>query len=84
MASSDPDTLLDTIARLAEEIARASPECADKARQIATLAAEVNCARIDRSLIRDAIEAETSDSDLSDTQVGRTAEAVARAVRDPY
>ena len=83
MASSDPNTLLDTIARLAEEIARASPECADKARQIATLAAEVNGSRIDHSLIRDAIEAETSDSDLSDTQVGRTAEAVARAVRDP-
>ena len=84
MVSSDPDTLLDTIARLAEEIARASPECADKARQIASLAAEVNCSRIDHSAIRDAIESETSDSDLSDTQVGRTAAAVTKAVREPF
>lgn len=83
MGPQDTSTLLDTIARLAEEIARASPECADKARQIGALAAEIGAADIDGATIRDTIETETVGSDLTDAQIGRTADAVVKAVREP-
>lgn len=82
MAHPDTASVIETIGRLADEIARASPESAEKARQIAALAAEISCAMVDGTAIRDAIESETADSDLSDTQVRSTAEAVLRTTRE--
>jgi hypothetical protein len=79
-AGSQQQSLLDTIVMLAEQIARSSPESADQAMQIAKLVQELEPAP-DRSLIKDAIDAETADIDLSDARVQTTAEAVMRAVR---
>jgi hypothetical protein len=76
------DALLESIERLAGEIARASPESAEQARQIALLAGELRCGPPDRAAIRDAIDSETADSDISDTQIRSATEAVMRAVRE--
>lgn len=74
---------LDTIQALVDEIARISPDCAEKAMQISELVRGLEPGP-DRSTIEDTITAETADSDLSDSQVRTTARSVANAVnRDP-
>ena len=80
-SGSQRQTLLETIVMLAEEIGRASPESADKAMRIVKLVRELDAAP-DQATIQDAIETETLDSDLSDTQVHNTATAVVKALRD--
>jgi hypothetical protein len=72
---------LQTIAALAEEIARSSPEAATKAMQIAELAREIDSAP-DVGTIRDVLEAETADGDeLSDTRARTAATEIADALK---
>jgi hypothetical protein len=76
-------TVLDSVVMLADQIARAAPECADQAMQIVKLVQELGPAP-DRALVQDAIDLETADTDLSDARVQTTTDAVMRAVRsDP-
>jgi len=72
---------LETIAGLAEEIARSCPEAADRALQIAALARELD-STTDVGTIRDVLEAEASDGDeLSDTRARNTAAEIADALK---
>ena len=72
---------LQTIATLAEEIARSSPEAAHKATQIAELAREIDDIP-DVGTIRDVLEAETADGDnMSDTGARTAAMQIADALR---
>jgi hypothetical protein len=72
---------LQTIAALAEEIARSSPEAATKAMQIAELAREIDNAP-DVGSIRDVLEAETADgNELSDTRARTAATEIADALK---
>jgi hypothetical protein len=79
-SGSQHQAVLDTVVMLAEQIARTAPECADEAMQIVKLVHELGQGT-DRDLVRDAIEVETADTDLSDARVHTTADAVMRAVK---
>jgi hypothetical protein len=80
---SQHQAVLDSIVMLADQIARAAPECAEQAMQIVKLAHELGPAP-DRDLVKDAIDIETADSDVSDARIESTADAVMRVVRaDP-
>jgi hypothetical protein len=82
-AASDRQAVLDAIAMLADQIARTSPESADQAMQIVKLVHELG-SEPDRALVKDTIEVETADTDLSDARIETTADAVMKAVRaDP-
>jgi hypothetical protein len=72
--------VLDTVAMLADQIARAAPECADQAMQIVKLVQELS-PMPDRALIEDALSVETADNDVSDARVQTTTDAVMQAVR---
>ena len=78
---ADAEAILETIGQLALQIAQSCPDCADPAKRIADLARQVSAAALDRGAIRDAVETTTLDSDLSDTQVDATVEAVAKITR---
>ncbi len=78
--SLDQQTTLDAIAALAEAIARASPECADKALNIIRLLGDLS-GKPDKASIEDAIDAEAA-GDLSDTTVRNATNAVIRIMRD--
>jgi hypothetical protein len=71
---------IDAITALAEEIARTSPECADRSMEIIRLLRGLEGGP-DRGAIEDAIEAGT-DGDLSDTQVRNASNAVVRTMRE--
>jgi hypothetical protein len=72
---------LETIAGLAEAIARTCPEAAEQAMQIAALARELDSGA-DVGTIRDVLEAETVDSDeLSDSRARSTATEIADALK---
>lgn len=72
---------LQTIAALAEEIARSSPEAANKAMQIAELARELDDTP-DVGTIRDVLDAETADGDdLSDSRARTAATEIADALK---
>jgi hypothetical protein len=79
-AASDRQTVLDAVVMLAEQIARTSPESADQAMQIVQLVHELG-PEPDQGLVKDVIDVETADTDLSDARVQTTADAVMRAVR---
>jgi hypothetical protein len=81
MLPHEQTELIRTITALAEEIARASPESADKAMRIVALLGEIRPAP-DRETVRDVIETETIDTDISDTRLDSTTEAVVRAIKD--
>ncbi len=72
---------LQTIATLAEEIARSSPEAAHKAMQIAELARELDAAP-DQATVQDALDAQMLDNDLSDVNTQNAASAVVRALKE--
>lgn len=74
------DTTVQAITALAEEIARTSPECAEKAMQIVELVRGID-AKPDQASIEDAIEVGTG-GDLSDTSVRSASGAVLRSIRD--
>ena len=76
----DQQTIVETIMQLAEEIARTSPESAERAMQIIKLLRDLDAVQPDRATIQDAIEAET-DTDLSDLKLRSTTEAVVRTMR---
>ena len=80
MPGHDSQAVIDAIVMLAEEIARANPECADKALQIRELAKGLEI-KADIAAIEDAIEAGTAGG-LSDTEVRSASLEVARTVRD--
>ncbi len=82
MAAHQNSALLETIVSLAEEIARASPDCADKAVKIVELVGELDAKALDRGAMEDALAVETADSDLSDVRLRSTADAVLRAARE--
>jgi hypothetical protein len=71
---------VDAIMALAEEIARTSPECAEKAMQILDLARSLET-RLDQSTIEDAIDAGT-DGDLSESRLRSASSEVVRSLRD--
>ena len=79
-AAPDRQALLDAVVMLADQIARTSPESADHAMQIVKLVHELG-PEPDRALVKDTIEVETADTDLSDARVETTADAVMKAVR---
>ena len=72
--------VIETIVMLAEQIAQAAPECAGQAMRIIELTNEL-CTEPDRAMIKDVLEAETADSDVSDARIESVAEAVMRAAR---
>jgi hypothetical protein len=78
---ADAESMLETIATLALQIAQSCPDCADPASRIAALVAEIRTGSLDRGAVRDAVEAGTVDSDVSDAQVGATVEAVVKTAR---
>ena len=80
MPRQQSQATIDAIAGLAEEIARASPESADKAMQILDLVKGLEHTP-DLAAIEDAIDAGT-DGGLSDTEVRSASREVARAMRD--
>jgi hypothetical protein len=71
---------IDAISGLAEEIARANPDCADKAMQIIRLLGDID-AKPEAATIEDAIDAQ-SVGDMSDTTVRNATNAVVRTMRD--
>ncbi|HEX2137665.1 MAG TPA: hypothetical protein VHG30_17520 [Microvirga sp.] len=71
---------IDTIVRLAEEIAQMAPECAPKAMQIAELARGLESAP-DQATVREAIEAKSLDDDLSDISSQSAASEVVKALK---
>ena len=75
----DRDALAATVSTLAQDIARAAPECADKALQIVELVQELSFVP-DRQAIQDAIEERTLDGDISESRVQLTTSAVLRAM----
>jgi hypothetical protein len=80
MPRAQKQPAIDTIVMLAEQIAQTAPECATQAMRIIELVNELG-SEPDQAMIKDAIDAETADTELSDARVRTTAEAVARAVR---
>ena len=70
MTALQLSSVADTIIDLAMDIARASPECADKANQIAELAREVE-RMPDRAAVQDALEAHLVDTEASECQSAR-------------
>jgi hypothetical protein len=72
--------VLDTVIMLADQIARTAPECADQAMQIVKLVSELEPAA-DRMTVKDALDLETADTDISNARVQSTADAVMRAVK---
>ncbi len=82
MAAHQNSAILDTIVSLAEEIARTSPDCADKAVKIVELVGELDTHDLDRTAMEDALAAETADTDLSDARLRSTADAVLKAARE--
>ncbi len=77
----DASSIAETIAGLAEEIARTSPECTDKALKIIELARSLS-AGPDRALIEDAIESKVSEDELSESRVQTITSAVTDALRE--
>jgi hypothetical protein len=80
MSRHDSQATIEAIRSLAEEIARISPECADKAMQIRDLAKALE-AKPDLAAIEDAIDVGTAGG-LSETEVRSVTREVARTVRD--
>jgi hypothetical protein len=78
--STQQQEALDTITMLAQQIARTAPDCAEQAMKIIELAAEL-VTDTDWATVRDAIEAETAGSDISDSDINLVTDAVMRAVR---
>ena len=78
--AAQPQVAVETIVMLAEQIAHAAPECATQAMRIIELVNEL-CAGPDRAMIKDALEAETADADLSNARLENAADAVMKAVR---
>jgi hypothetical protein len=79
-SAAQHQAVLDTVVMLADQIARTSPECAEQAMQIVKLVQELG-SEPDRTVIKETIDLETADTDLSDARVQTTADAVMRAVR---
>ncbi len=81
MATVDPTSHVSAIVNLAEEIARLSPECAEKALKIIEFARELRDYQPDRTSIQDAIESEILDDEISDTRARSVASAVMNAMK---
>jgi hypothetical protein len=81
---ADADSMLDTIAALALQIAQSCPDCADAAGRISDLAGEIRGALVDpdQGAVRDAVEAGAVDSDMSDARVDATVDAVVKMRRE--
>ena len=76
MTPLDPSVHVSAIINLAEEIARLSPECAEKALKISDFARELSGFQPDHASIQDAIESEMLDDEISDTRARSVASAV--------
>ena len=68
MATLDPGPHVGAIIGLAEEIARLSPECAERAFKIIEFARELGDTQPDLASIQEAIESEMLDDEISDTR----------------
>jgi hypothetical protein len=80
VTSAKNQSTLDSIIALAEEIARASPECAVKAMQIIDLVTGLE-GEPDQETVRDALDAEIGEGGLSDVSTQKAATAVIKATR---
>lgn len=78
-APFETDSILDTVAALALDIARQCPDCADNAMRIASLVGQVKSAPVDRGAIQDALDVRLADSGISDSEVRSTTEAIVKA-----
>ena len=80
MNSPGTQETIDAIVQIADEIARASPESADRAQQIVKLLRGLDHVDADRNSIQDAIDAQMDD--VSDVQLRNTTDAVVRTMRE--
>lgn len=81
MKSVGTTSAVETIIRLAEEIGRVAPECAAKAMQIVELARALD-SEPDQATVRDVLDAQTLDDNLSDVNTRSAASAVVRALKE--
>jgi hypothetical protein len=79
MSSAKNQSTLDAIVALAEEIARAAPDCAGQALQIVDLVRGLE-SEPDQDTIRDALDGQMGEGDLSDVSTQRVASEVLKAV----
>lgn len=77
----DAQALMASICDLAMEIARLCPDAAERGEQLVALVGELRQVPVDRDAVEDAITSRTMDSDLSESQVRSTTEAVIKAAR---
>ena len=76
MGEPHTDAVIAAITDLADEIARLCPDCAERAKSIGSLVAQLRSAPIDRETVRDALDAQTVDSELSEPRLQAAVEAV--------
>lgn len=81
MNSSRFQENIEAIVELADEIARTSPESADRAMRIVALLRSIEGPEPDREAVQDAIEAQAV-TDLSDVGARNAADAVLRTIRE--
>jgi hypothetical protein len=81
MTPIDPGPHVSAIITLAEEIARLSPDCADKAFKIIEFARELGDCQPDRGSIQEAIESEMLEDEISDTRTRSMTSAVLAAMK---
>ena len=80
MTAAKNQAVLDTVVQLANEISTLSPDCASRAMQIVDLVRGLE-AQPDQETVRDALEAEMAENDLSDVSTRNAAAAVVKALR---
>lgn len=81
-STATTESLLDTIATLAIEIASQCPDAAERARQIGRLVGDIRASGpVDRGAVQDVLESRLEGSELSDVGVRTTADEIVRAVR---
>lgn len=73
--------VIDTVEELAEDIARVSPDCAEKATKIVELLQDLKF-EPDRGTVQDVIDAHLVDTTASDARVQATTDAVISALKD--
>ena len=81
MTGSGYQETIDAIVQLADEIARVSPESAEKAVRIVELLRTLDPVEPDRGRIQDALETQALD-DLSDAGLRNATESVVRTIRN--
>lgn len=79
LASHQQQAAIELAQSLAQDIARAAPDCASKAMQISAILQDLSVI-FDHGFVQDVIDVETLDTELSETKVRVTAAAVVGAL----